>query len=72
MNSDLKIDRSRFSDNNLENYTGAISAVSSKLDFNRLEVFNSDLVPSKKDIVAQVGFLTLLEGTELVLQLSRF
>lgn len=50
VNSNLKIDQTRFVDNNLKNNTGAISAISSYLDLNRLEVYNTDLVPEKKDI----------------------
>ena len=72
VNSELELENVRIRDNVMSSGTNGITAVNSKLILRNLEVLSTKEQIEKSEITAEVGFLSLFEGSELDLQSSRF
>ena len=71
VNSKILIENTRFADNLLTSGTNGIMAINSKLTLDSLQVYISQDI-TKEAIKAEVGFLSLYEGSEVNITLSRF
>ena len=71
MNSKILIENTRFADNLLTSGTNGIMAINSRVTLDSLQVYTSEEI-TKEAITADVGFISLYEGSEVNITLSRF